>query len=221
MKVLLKQNVETLGRMGEVVEVANGYARNFLIPRGIAVGVTRGRLKEIEEQQRVLEVRAARERESMESVSETIQGKPIIIKARCSATGKLFGSVTNRQLAEKIEEVTGTEIDRHKLILPERVRTVGRHRMRIKLHPDVAFDLEFEVEGEGFVAEEPEPEEGEVENGAGETAVAVEEAAAAEVEEAAGLEAEGGPGETRGEAGAGETEPPEYGEGSVPEPPRE
>jgi len=153
LKVLLKQNVETLGRMGEVVEVANGYARNFLIPRGIAVGVTRGRLKEIEEQQRVLEVRAARERESMESVSETIQGKPIIIKARCSATGKLFGSVTNRQLAEKIEEVTGTEIDRHKLILPERVRTVGRHRMRIKLHPDVAFDMEFEVEGEGFVAE--------------------------------------------------------------------
>jgi large subunit ribosomal protein L9 len=159
LKVLLKQDIEPLGRMGEVVEVARGYARNFLIPRGLAAGVTRGGLKDIEEQQRVLTIKAERERERLQSVAERIKGKRIAVKARCSATGKLFGSVTGRQLASEIEAVTGEEIDRHKLVFDERVRTVGIHHALLKLHPDVHIDIEFEVEGEGFVAEEPVEEE--------------------------------------------------------------
>lgn len=159
MKVLLKQNIEPLGRMGEVVEVARGYARNFLIPRGLAVGVTRGGLKDIEEQQRVLGIKAERERERLQGVAEKITGKRIAVKARCSATGKLFGSITSRQLASEIEAVTGEEVDRHKLVFDERVRTVGIHHALLKLHPDVHIDIEFEVEGEGFVAEEPVEEE--------------------------------------------------------------
>lgn len=159
MKVLLKQDMDRVGRMGQIVEVAGGYARNFLIPRGLAVGVTRGRMKEIEEQKKVLEVKAARQREQVEELAEKVKSKRIVIKARCSSTGKLFGSITNRQLAGEIAEQTGEEVDRHKIIIDDRIRAVGIYHALIKLHHDVELDLEFEVEGEGFVDAEPaEPE---------------------------------------------------------------
>lgn len=161
MKVLLKTDIDRLGRMGEVVEVARGYARNYLIPRDLAVGVTRTGIKEIEGQKKVLEVKAAREKDRLESVAEKIKAGRVVVKVRCSATGKLFGSITNRQLAQEIQAVTGEEIDRHKIIIADRIRTVGTHPMKIKLHPDVECELEFEVEGEGFVAEEPPLEESE------------------------------------------------------------
>ena len=159
MKILLKQNIDSVGRMGEVVDVAGGYARNFLIPRDLAVGVTRGRIKEIEEQQKVLEVKAARQREQVEELAGKMRSKRIVLKARCSATGKLFGSITNRQLAREIAEQTGEEVDRHKIIVDEHIKSVGNHHASIKLHPDVVLDLEFEVEGEGFVGEEPQGSE--------------------------------------------------------------
>ena len=155
MKILLKQNIDRVGRMGEVVDVAGGYARNFLIPRDLAVGVTRGRIKEIEEQQKVLEVKAARQREQVEELAGKMRSKRIVLKARCSATGKLFGSITNRQLAREIAEQTGEEVDRHKIIIDDRIRSVGTYKAIIQLHPDVELEIELEVEGEGFVAEEP------------------------------------------------------------------
>jgi len=183
--------------MGEVVEVARGYARNYLIPRGLAVGVTRGGLKDIKEQQRVLEIKAERERERLQGVAEKITGKRIAVRARCSATGKLFGSITGRQLASEIEAVTGEEVDRHKLVFDERVRTVGIHHALLKLHPDVHIDIEFEVEGEGFVAEEPVEEE------------AAEGAAAVPAE---GAPEPGFPGEVVPEEGVPEALPEEVGE---------
>ncbi len=203
MKILLTQDIERVGRMGEVVEVAGGYARNYLIPRGMAVGVTRGRMKEIDEQRRVLEVKAARERERLEGLAEKVRGHKIAITARCSATGRLFGSITNRQVAQAILDATGEDVDRHKIHVDDRIRSVGTYHALVKLHPDVEIDVEFEVVGEGFVAEEPEPEEGE-------TAVSTEQAAG----EQAAPEAEPAEGEADSE-GPGET--PE-GESAGPEP---
>lgn len=145
--------------MGEVIEVASGYARNYLIPRGMAVGVTRGTMKDIAEQKKVLEVKAARQREQLQDVGEKIASKPLAIKARCSASGKLFGSITNRQVASAILEATGEDIDRHKIHVDDRIRAVGHYKALIKLHPDVEIEADFEVEGEGFVAEEPPDEE--------------------------------------------------------------
>lgn len=183
MKVLLKQNIDRVGRMGEIVEVAGGYARNYLIPRGLAVGVTRGSVKEIAEQKRVLDVKAERQREQVQSLGEKIMSKPVVIKARCSASGKLFGSVTNRQVADAIAAATGEEIDRHKINIDDRIRAVGTYKSVIKLHPDVEVECEFEVAGEGFVAEEPPEEEAETAGAAPETAaVEPEQAETAVVE---------------------------------------
>lgn len=171
MKVLLNQDIESLGRMGDIVDVARGYARNYLIPRGLAVGVTRGSLKEIEEKRRVLKAKAERLRQTLEGIAEKLKSERIVIKARCSASGKLFGSVTNRQLAKEIEERVGCEIDRHKILIDERIRTVGTYKAHIKLHPDIEFDLEFEVEGEGFVPEEAVEQTPALEEGVLESAI--------------------------------------------------
>lgn len=174
MKVLLKQDIERVGRMGEVKDVASGYARNYLIPRGLAVGITRGTVKDIDEQKKVLQVKAERQREQFASVGEKIMAKPLVIKARCSASGKLFGSVTNRQVADAIKDATGEEVDRHKIHIDEKIRSVGTHTAVIKLHHDVEIEKEFEVEGEGFVAEEPPEEETEAASEAQATAQAAE-----------------------------------------------
>ncbi|MBU1670279.1 MAG: 50S ribosomal protein L9 [Actinobacteria bacterium] len=198
MKILLTQDIERVGRMGEVVEVAGGYARNYLIPRGMAVGVTRGRMKEIDEQRKVLEVKAARERERLMGLAEKVQGHKLEITTRCSATGKLFGSITNRQVAQAVLDATGEEIDRHKIHVDDRIRAVGTYHATVKLHPDVEVDLEFEVVGEGFVPEEPEPDESEI---AAEQAAAAPEAPEAETAEGE-AEAEGPP-EAPESAGAG------------------
>lgn len=189
MKVLLKQDIERLGRMGQVVEVKRGHARNYLLPQGLAVGVTRGGLKDVKEQQRLLETKAARERENCQTLADRITSGRVVIKARCSASGKLFGSITNRQVAGELSALAGEEIDRHKIVFEDRVRTVGGHRATVKLHPDVVLDIQFEVEGEGFVPEEPPEEEAEpaveaLEAGGGEV---TEEAA---VEETSGSDAE-------------------------------
>lgn len=188
MKVLLKQNIDNLGLMGEVVDVAGGYARNYLIPRGLAVGVTRGRLKEIEDQKKVLEAKSAREKETLEDIARRIKEQPVKITARCSSTGKLFGSVTNRQVAAEIESLTGEEIDRHKIEMEDRVRSVGTYTATIKLHPEIHLDIEFEVEGEGYVAEEPPQEEEGDEQAAGQAEEPeVKEAEGVEPEEPAGI----------------------------------
>jgi len=178
--------------MGEVVEVKPGYARNFLIPRGLAEGVTRGRVKDIDERRKVLEVKSARIREGVEATAERIKSHPIKIEAHSSSEGKLFGSITNRQLADAIKEATGDEIDRHKIIVDEKVRTVGPHTAVIKLHPDVEIVLDFEVEGDTAIVVETEAD------------------AAPETEPAAEAEPEAAPEADEGEevSEASETEPP-------------
>lgn len=198
MKVLLKQDIDRVGRMGEVKDVAGGYARNYLIPRGLAVGVTRGTMKDIEEQKRVLKVKSDRQREQLASVGEKIMAKPLAIKARCSASGKLFGSITNRQLADAIREATGEDVDRHKITIDEKIRTVGTHTALIKLHHDVEISKEFEVEGEGYEAEEPPEEEIEAASDAQATTQAVE------AQPAEDQPAEGESGEPADEAGGDE-----------------
>ena len=131
-----------------------------------------------------------RQREQVQGVADKMAGAKVVIKARCSATGKLFGSITNRQVASVMEEQTGEEIDRHKIVIDDRIRSVGHYHATIKLHPDVEFDVEFEVEGEGFVAEEPEGEADEAVESAEVQAEDAAEPEPAQETEAAASEAE-------------------------------
>lgn len=174
--------------MGEVVSVRGGYARNFLVPRGMAVLVTRGRVKEIEEQKKVLEAKAARQREMLMGIAEKISATKAVLTARCSASGKLFGSITNRQLAAAIEEMIDEELDRHKITIGDKIRAVGTYTAKIRLHRDVEIDYEFVVEGEGFEPDEADEEKAKADESAAKASV--EEATAEEAETAADTEAE-------------------------------
>ena len=146
MKIILQQTVENLGVPGDVVTVADGYARNYLIPRNLAVPATRGGVKHVESLKRAHEQRTAKERGEAEALAERLRAVPLAISARAGEDGKLFGSVTATELAEEIaRQSEGLEIDRHKVHLEEPIRSLGVHTFKVHLGPDVDAELSVEV----------------------------------------------------------------------------
>lgn len=143
MKIVLRSDVDNLGKQGELVEVADGYARNFLVPRGLAIVATRGALKQAESERRAREVREAREREAAETLAQRLRAQNLRVLARAGEGGRLFGSVTASDVAEAAQEQLGVELDRRKLDLGEPLRELGTHEVTLKLHPDV--DATFNV----------------------------------------------------------------------------
>ncbi|HUG15020.1 MAG TPA: 50S ribosomal protein L9 [Thermomicrobiales bacterium] len=132
-KIILTQDVPKLGQSGTVQDVANGYARNFLIPRGMATIATRGSIKQVEERQAAEAKRIAKQEEELRGLSERIQGMRIEIEARVGEQGRLYGSVTAPDIAERLSAALGEEIDRRKIDLDDPIRTVGEHEITIRL----------------------------------------------------------------------------------------
>lgn len=137
MKIVLRSDVDNLGRQGELVDVADGYARNFLVPRGLAIVATKGAIKQSESMRRAREVREAREREAIEAVAGRLRGQTVRVRARAGEGGKLFGSVTASDIADAVDDQLSVELDRRKLELGEALRELGTHEVAVKLHPDV------------------------------------------------------------------------------------
>ena len=133
MKIILTQYVPKLGQAGTVQDVANGYARNFLIPRGMATIATRGSIKQVEQRQAADAKRVAKQEEELRGLSERIQGMRIEIEARVGEQGRLYGSVTAPDIAEKLSAALGEDIDRRKIDLDDPIRTVGEHQITIRL----------------------------------------------------------------------------------------
>ena len=167
MKVLLKEDVETLGYAGEVHAVAAGYGRNFLIPKGLAVQATPSTLKQAEIWRRKAETRRAEIRAEYEILSARIAEVTLTFQARASESGRLYGSVTMNQIADALNEKLGTEIDRRK-IAGDPLRQLGTHKIPVRLRGD------FHPEVTVIIA--PEGREAEAESAPPETAVAVPEA---------------------------------------------
>ena len=133
MKIILTQDVPKLGASGTVQDVKPGFARNYLIPQGMAVIATKGSIKQVEERQASDARRIAKQEEEMRGLSERIQGMRLQIEARVGEQGRLFGSVTSADIAEKLSAQVGEEIDRRKIDLDEPIRTVGEHQVTIRL----------------------------------------------------------------------------------------
>jgi large subunit ribosomal protein L9 len=146
MKILLRADVENLGRKGDLVEVADGYARNYLVPRGLALKATAGIEKQADAMRRNREARERREREAAQALAARFEGRTITIKARAGAEGRLFGSVTAADIAEAVHAQTGAELDRRKIALDEPVKALGGVDLQVRLHPDVLANLHVEVE---------------------------------------------------------------------------
>lgn len=145
MKVVLNSDVDNLGRKGDVVEVAAGYARNFLLPRRLALFATKGAVRQAEQMQRARREREARERAAAEELAQKIGEAALKISAKAGDEGHLFGSVTTSDIAEKLGEVIGQEVDRRRVELAEPIRSVGVHDFSVRLHPEVQVAGSIEV----------------------------------------------------------------------------
>ena len=147
MKVLLKEDVENLGLAGEVYEVANGYGRNYLIPKGYAVKATPGVMNQAEIWRKKAEARRAEIQAEYEALAEKVVEVTLSYTARASETGKLFGSVTTAQIADDLNEELGTEIDRRKVGI-EPLRQLGEHKVVVRLSGEIQPELTVIIESE-------------------------------------------------------------------------
>ncbi len=145
MKVILQEDVNKLGSRGEVKNVADGYARNYLIPKGLATEATPKALKELESKQHIIQRKENEELEKMKAIAGKLEEKQVTLKARVGEAGKLFGSVTSKDIAEKLEE-EGIRVDRRKIDLEDPIRGLGVYNVPIKLHPEVAVEIQVIVE---------------------------------------------------------------------------
>ena len=151
MEVILRETVDNLGRRGEIVKVADGYARNYLLPRKLALPATEGNKKHVERERRIVEAREADERGAAESIAARLAAVDITIARRVGDTEALYGSVTSADVADFLKS-KGFEIDRRKLILPEPIKTIGDHKVPLKLHREVTVPLVVKVVKEGTEA---------------------------------------------------------------------
>jgi large subunit ribosomal protein L9 len=144
-KVVLRRDLSGLGKRGDVVEVADGHARNFLVPTGRAIPASPGLTSQAVAMRRGRDLRDAREREAAESIAQRLVPMVFTIPARAGRDGRLFGSVTSSDVVEAVARQAGVEIDRHRLLDHEPLKSLGTHEVGVRLHPEVQFHLTIEV----------------------------------------------------------------------------
>jgi len=144
-KVVLRDDVENIGRKGDLIEVTDGFARNFLVPRGLAMKATKGVVQQAEAMRRNREARDARDREAAQALADQLTGKRIELRARAGEGGRLFGSVTSADVADAVRAQTGVELDRRKTQLAEPLKELGAVDVPVKLHADVEVILTVDV----------------------------------------------------------------------------
>ncbi len=147
MEVVLRSDIEKLGKRGDIVNVSDGFARNYLIPRGQAILATKGIQAQATSMRNARDRVDAKNRQEAEVVARQIVGATVRIEARAGAEGKLFGSVTNHDIADALKEQTGLELDRKQLSSHEPLKTAGMHEVPVKLHSEVQVTLNVEVVG--------------------------------------------------------------------------
>ncbi|HEV8254986.1 MAG TPA: 50S ribosomal protein L9 [Vicinamibacteria bacterium] len=148
MEVILREDVDKLGRRGEVVKVAEGYGRNFLLPRGLAMPVTTANRAMIEKERKTHDARVAKEKTEQQVVADRIAGLRFIAPRKVGEGDLLYGSVTAGDIAEFLKN-KGIEVDKRKVVLEEPIKRLGEHEVKVKLHPDVVGNLRILVTKEG------------------------------------------------------------------------
>ena len=146
MKVILQKTVERLGDPGDVADVADGYARNYLIPRGLAIRAEKGAVRHAQSLKRAHETRTSARKGEFDALAARLIQEPIVVQARAGEEGKLFGSVTAADVAEAVSVQVGIPLDRKDVHLDEPIRSVGTHEVRIHLFPEVDPILTVDVQ---------------------------------------------------------------------------
>jgi large subunit ribosomal protein L9 len=145
MKLILRSDLQGVGKRGDIVDVADGYARNFLLPKGKAIVATPGAVDQAARMRRARDLRDASDRDAATTVATTLVPKVIQITAKAGTEGRLFGSVTSADIVAAIEAQTSIVIDRKLIEIEEQIKTTGQHTVRATLHHDVSFPITIEV----------------------------------------------------------------------------
>jgi len=145
MKVILTTDVDELGHKGDVVDVADGYARNYLVPKSKAIKATRGALKEAETLRRSREEAARVEKAGASQIAEALADSRVVVAVRSADEGKLFGSLGARNVAEAIASYTGVQVEPQIILLSGPIREIGLHEVTLRPHPEVEFQLTLDV----------------------------------------------------------------------------
>jgi large subunit ribosomal protein L9 len=145
MKIILTQEVTGLGAPGDVVEVKDGYGRNYLLPRGVAIKWTRGGEKTVESIKKARASRAVRDQEHAGELKNKLEAAPVDLKVRAGTSGRLFGAVTTSEIAGALATVAGEEVDRRSIALGNPIKTLGPHSVSVRLHDDVSATVALNV----------------------------------------------------------------------------
>jgi large subunit ribosomal protein L9 len=145
MKLILTQEVDALGAPGDIVEVKDGYGRNYLVPRGLAIRWTRGAEKQIDSIKKAREVRNVRDVGHAETIRDQLEELNVILRARAGDTGRLFGAVTPADIAAAVKSSGGPDIDKRRVQVGTPIKTLGAHLVRVKIHDDVAATVHLDV----------------------------------------------------------------------------
>jgi large subunit ribosomal protein L9 len=145
MKIVLRSDVEHVGQKGDIVDVADGFGRNYLLPKGYAVTAAPGVAAQAASMRRSRDLKDAADRSAAEEIAKTLVPKVVTLQARASGEGKLFGSVGAAEIVDAVREQTGIELERRHLLLDEPIKTTGSHAVPARLHSDVQFQITVEV----------------------------------------------------------------------------
>jgi large subunit ribosomal protein L9 len=146
MKLILTQEVTGLGAPGDVVDVAPGYGRNYLIPRGFAMQWTRGGEKQVEQIKRARAVREIRTLEEAQAAAGRLERLTVRLKRKAGTNGRLFGSVGPADIAAAVKEAGGPDVDKRKIVVTDPIKTAGAHRVQVRLHSEVSADVKIDVQ---------------------------------------------------------------------------
>ncbi len=144
MKVILKDDVKNVGNMGDIVKVSDGYARNYLVPRGLAVEASTKNIKSVEHEKRIIQEKVKKKKISAQELSDRISKVTLVMKANAGEEGKLFGSVTTMDIAEALKN-EGFEVDKKKISLEEPIKRLGEHTVSVKIHPEIITNVTVQV----------------------------------------------------------------------------
>ena len=145
MKVILTHEVSNLGTAGDVVDVKDGYARNFLFRRGLATGWTKGAQKQVDSLAKGREVRAVKSLEEAQSIKGNLEAKPVTVPAHAGKEGRLFGAVSTADIAAAVKDAIGTTLDKRKIEVPTPIKTTGAHEALVRLHSEVQAKVTLNV----------------------------------------------------------------------------
>lgn len=147
MKVILKADVKGTGKKGQICEVADGYARNFLLPKGLAIEATAGNVQDIANKKASEERRKEKEKQAAQDLASKLEALVVEVVSKTGEGGRLFGSVTNKEIAETLKKRYSIDVDKRKLELKEPIKTLGTYTVHAKLHPEVNAKFQVQVTG--------------------------------------------------------------------------